>query len=247
MNQTTHYGDTKKEPLRSPLAAWERAYIDRNVMKLPHWIRSWQLTLLTIPFAIGLIAFGRLAHDHRAWLILSSALLAAQWWTDCMDGTLDRVRGEGLVRWGFYMDHFCDFLFMSAVFIGWALMLDDPRSQFLLIMLMLTYQAMMVSSWLMYGATQKFKITYLGFGPTEIRLLCIVVNILVMVFGFKIMAPSVLTVMLVAMACVLVYIVVQSERRLWSLDKTELRNATLEAAESRKRCEESEVSDIVPD
>ncbi|MCE5228849.1 hypothetical protein LLG95_04535 [bacterium] len=222
MTQATHYGDQKKEPLRSPLAAWERAYIDRNVVKLPMWLRSWQLTLLTLPFAAGLIVCGRLARDNQHWLWLSSALLAAQWWTDCMDGTLGRVRGEGLVKWGFYMDHFLDFLFMSATFIGWILMLNQPRAEFLMLMIMLMYQAMMVSSWLVFGATQKFKITYLGVGPTEIRLLCIVVNAAVIVFGKAVMSERALGWTLGLMAAVLVYIVIASQRRLWVMDKSNM-------------------------
>ncbi len=225
MKQATHFGDTKKEPLHSPLAKWERAYIDRNVTKLPLWLRSWQLTLMTLPFAAGLVIFGRLARDQHHWLWLSSLLMVAQWWTDCMDGTLGRVRGEGLVKWGFYMDHFCDFLFMSATFIGWMLLLDAgyPRERILLLLLMLLYQAMMVSSWLMFGATQKFKITYLGFGPTEVRVLCILVNTAAICFGTKVFSAGVLESALALMTLVLVYIVVVSQRRLWDLDKNELR------------------------
>lgn len=220
MTQPAHFGDDKKEPLHSPLARWERAYIDRNVTKLPFWLQSWHLTLMTLPLAAGQIVFGRLARDHHHWLWLSSLLMAAQWWTDSMDGALGRSRREGLIKWGFYMDHFGDFIFMSATFIGWILMLNLPREGFLLMMLMLVYQAMMVSSWLMFGATQKFKITYLGFGPTEVRVFCIVVNIAVICFGTKVFSERILECTLALMTLALVYIVVVSQRRLWMIDKS---------------------------
>ncbi len=43
-----------------------------------------------------------------------------QWFTDSFDGALGRHRDTGIPRWGFYMDHFLDFVFMCPVFIGWS-------------------------------------------------------------------------------------------------------------------------------
>ena len=176
-----------------------------------------------MPFAAGLVVFGWLAGEgSRHWLWLSSLLLVAQWWTDCMDGTLGRVRGEGLVKWGYYMDHFGDFLFMSAAFIGWSLLMPTPRDGFLMLMCMFAYDAMMVSSWLMFGALQRLQITFLGVGPTEIRLFFVVVNI-VIIFGGPEPVAQALPWALGAMAAILAWIVVQGQRALWRADKEALR------------------------
>ncbi len=222
MKPAVNYGDEKKEPMRSPLATWERAFIDRNVVGLPRWLRSWQLTMLTLPFTAGLILAGWLARGSEHWLWLASALMAAQWWTDCMDGTLGRLRGEGLVKWGYYMDHLLDFCFMSAMFVGWALMLGSGPAQFLMLMLMLVYGAMMVSSWLLFGATQRLKIVYLGLGPTEVRLLFVVVNTLIIVMGKEILSVMALATTLALALGVLGWMAWSTQRRLWELDKEAL-------------------------
>jgi len=85
-------GDKKKgQSLLGPL---ERRFIDWAVPKLPRWLRSWQLTLLTIVWSIAMIGFGYLARDNRSWLWAMSAMVFGQWLTDSFDGTLGRTRGE---------------------------------------------------------------------------------------------------------------------------------------------------------
>jgi hypothetical protein len=39
-------------------------------------------------------------------------MLGPQWFTDCLDGALGRYRDTGIPKWGYYMDHFLDFVFM---------------------------------------------------------------------------------------------------------------------------------------
>jgi len=76
---------------------------------------------------------------------------------------------------------------------------------------------MNVNAFLAFGATGALKITYLGLGPTEIRLVYIAVNALVVVLG-----PGILeTAMPYAVALsgfLLLVIVFRTQRRIWAAD-----------------------------
>ena len=75
----------------------------------------------------------------------------------------------------------------------------------------------MVNAYLSFAATNKFKITYLKIGPTEIRLLFIIINTLLIFFGktyLKWSLPYVLTFSLLS----LVYVVYKTQKELWEID-----------------------------
>ena len=169
------FGGDKKLPMTTLLAKPERRFIDKNVSKFPGWIQGYHLTLMTILFSVGLIVFGYLAKDNYAWLWLSSLMLFLQWFTDSFDGALGRFRDTGIPKWGFFMDHFLDFVFMSSVLIGYSFLLEGLSKE-LVYVLIPVFGCFMVSSYLAFGATGEFKITYLGFGPTEIRICFIILN-----------------------------------------------------------------------
>jgi len=109
------FGGDKKLPMKTLLAKYEKKFIDSNVSKFPGWVQGYHLTLMTIPFSAGLIIFGYLAKNNFTWLWLSSLMLFLQWFTDSFDGALGRFRDTGIPKWGFFMDHFLDFVFMSSM------------------------------------------------------------------------------------------------------------------------------------
>jgi len=115
---TEQFGGDKKLPMRTFLARWEKNFIDANISKFPRWIEGYHLTLMTILWAVGLIAFGYLSKNNLNWLWLSSLMFALQWFTDCFDGALGRHRDTGIPKWGYYMDHLLDFVFMCSIFVG---------------------------------------------------------------------------------------------------------------------------------
>jgi len=178
------FGGDKKLPMKTLLARYERKLIDSNIAKFPRWIQGYHLTLLTIPWFIGLIGFGYLAgaRGNLGWLWLSSLMLFLQWFTDCFDGALGRYRGTGIPKWGFYMDHFLDFVFMSSVLIGYSFLLEGFNKQ-IVYFLIPVFGCFMASSFLAFGATGEFKITYLRTGPTEIRICFVILNCLLIWFG----------------------------------------------------------------
>ena len=215
MNSQSFKGD-KKLPMKSLLAGYERKFIDANVSKFPNWLQSYHLTLITIPLTAGMIIFGYLAKTNLNWLWLSSLMLFLQWFTDSFDGALGRHRNTGIPKWGFYMDHLLDFAFMSAVFLGYSFLFEG-HNKILVFFLVPAYGSLMVSSFLAFGATGEFKITYLRTGPTEVRLCFIVLNFCITIFGTGFVEKSLLYffILLLIGLCIVIY---RTQKYIWDID-----------------------------
>ncbi|MHC4553336.1 MAG: CDP-alcohol phosphatidyltransferase family protein, partial [Planctomycetota bacterium] len=211
-------GCDKKAPMRTLLAPHEKRFILWLAPKFPLWVKSWHLTMLTVPWSVGVIGFGMLAGHtgNLHWLWLSSVMIFLQWFTDCFDGAIGRDRNEGLVKWGFYMDHFLDFVFMCAVFIGWSYLFGGVYNKLLWFM-SLGMGCLMVNSFLGFGATNEFKITYLGTGPTEMRLYFMLINAAITIFGTRWLLIS-LPYIFIAFWLGICVVVFRSQRHIYNLD-----------------------------
>jgi hypothetical protein len=197
------FGGDKKLPMKSALTRYERRVIDANIQRLPNWIQGYHLTLMTIPWSIGLMIFGCLARTNYHWLWCSSLMLFMQWFTDSFDGALGKYRNTGIP-------------FMSSVLIGYSFLVDDLNKQ-LVYLLIPVFGCFMVSSYLVFGATNEFKITYLGVGPTEIRIYFIILNCLIIFFGVGWIEKSLVYILVISIAvmCVVVY---RTQKYIWEKD-----------------------------
>lgn len=206
----------KKLPLKSPLAKVERRFIDYWVPKFPRWIEGYHLTLTTVLWSAGLILSGYLAKQDLRWLWLASGMLFMQWFTDSFDGAIGRYRDTGIPKWGYYMDHFLDFVFMCSILIGYAFLFEGIHRNILLILIPLS-GAFMVNSYLSFAATTEFKITFLGAGPTELRLLIILLNTMIILFGTGFVKKALPFMPLIA-AMVLTFVVYRTQKYIWLKD-----------------------------
>ena len=223
MSNEPFSGD-KKLPMKSALAGYERRLIDANIKRFPNWIQGYHLTLMTIGWSIGLIIFGWLAKTNYHWLWCSSLMLFMQWFTDSFDGALGRHRDTGIPKWGFYMDHFLDFVFMASVFIGYSFLLEGLNKE-LVYLLIPVFGCFMVSSYLAFGATNEFKITFMGVGPTEIRIYFVLLNCLIIFFGIE-WIEKVLSYILVISMAVLCVVVYRTQKYIWNKDMTDKMTGT---------------------
>lgn len=210
------FGGDKKLPMKSLLAKAERNFIDKNVAKFPKWIEGYHLTLMTIPLSVGLVVFGFLARNNLHWLWLSSLMLFLQWFTDSFDGALGRFRDTGIPKWGFFMDHLLDFVFMCAIFIGYSFLLE-PAGRQIVYLLIPVFGCFMVSSFLAFGATGEFKITYLGAGPTELRIYFVILNCLLIFFDTA-WIEKILVYILIISICALCFVVFRTQKYIWQID-----------------------------
>jgi archaetidylinositol phosphate synthase len=183
---------------------------------VPLSIRSYHVTLLTALWS-GLVLVGdALAVQNRRWLFAVSAIVAIQYLTDAVDGKLGVLRGDGLVRWGFYTDHLLDYAFLCAILLGYTLLVPT-QLQWMMTALLAVAIGFMVSSFLACAVEGNLGISYLRVGPVEIRLLFIAINTW-LALGGRAPLETVLPMVLVASLTALCALVVQTQRRLWRLD-----------------------------
>lgn len=198
------------------MTPWEAKLVVWAAPRVPRAIRTYHLTLCTIPISLLIILFGYLAHFQIQWLWGMSAMIFMQWVTDGLDGAVGRMRDEGFIKWGFYMDHFLDYIFLCAILIGYMLMLPD-ESKWIHFFVLAVFGAFMVNSFLSFSATNEFRIAYLGIGPTEVRLVFIAINTLLIFFSRTYMVwalPYVLGFSFLGL-CFIVY---RTSKHLWELD-----------------------------
>lgn len=210
-----------KKATTSLLHKPEQKFIKWAIPKIPKFIHSWQLTLFTIVWSAGAIYFGWLSASNELWLIAFSGMVFGQWLTDSLDGTLGKTRGEGLVKWGFFMDHFLDTVFSGSLVIGYAF-LAPGGTGFLFSLLLMVTMAMMALSFLSFAATNRFTVAYHGIGPTEIRISYILLNLALFLYGNDIIwvgLPAVLALNFVILA----KLVIDTHRELWAIDKEALK------------------------
>jgi len=218
MTEKENFGGDKKLPMRSIFAGPEKIFIDKLTPKFPLWLEGYHLTLMTILWSAGLITFGYLAHrqENYHWLWLSSLMLFLQWFTDSFDGSLGRYRDTGIPKWGFYMDHFLDYVFMVSLLIGYSFLFEGYQ-QTLIYLLIPIFGCFMISSYLSFGATNEFKITYLLTGPTEIRLWCILFNCAVIIWGIDLIEKILLYFFILSIIglCIVVF---RTQKYIWKVD-----------------------------
>jgi len=217
MQQVQFNGDKKVGT--SLLHRPEQRFIAFALPYVPKWIHTYHLTLATIPTSIGIILCSYLAHFHIAWLWVVSALIALQWLTDALDGAVGRARNEGLVRWGYYMDHFLDYIFLASILIGYMLLLPD-HFKYMYFFILAILSAFMVNSYLAFAATNQFRVSYMRIGPTEVRIVFILINLLLFFLGKTYIAgtlPWLLGASFVGL-CAVIY---RTQKHIWELDMAE--------------------------
>ncbi len=184
--------------------------------RIPAWIESYHLTMLTLVWSLAILGFSYLAARDIRWLWAVSVMVVCQWFTDHYDGKLGKYRDTGLVKWGYYMDHLLDYFFLASVIIGYAFILPE-RSRYQLLFMLVLFGAYDMSTFLVFAATEELKISYLKFGPTEFRVALVVINALLVQYGPRQMINGVNEVNAGALLglCVMVY---KAHNQIWQID-----------------------------
>jgi len=208
-------GDRKKT-INSITGHLEQRLIRSTIQKVPRWIEGYHLTLMSIPWSAGLIYFGYLAQGNRNWLWASSFMIFLHWFTDSYDGALGRLRDTGIPKWGYHMDHFLDYVFLCAILIGYSFLFGESnvRNVFLIMAIAVGF---MMNSYISFAATTEFKITFLGFGPTEGRILFVLFNTYLIFFGFGWVQRHLIWTVPILLAG-LVVVIYRTQKYIWGVD-----------------------------
>ena len=129
------------------LLHFERKFINAFLPLVPSWMSTVHLTLMTILWSGLIVFFGYLADKNINWLWGSNACILLQYITDMLDGEVGRHRNTGLIKWGFYMDHFLDYVFLCAIIIGYSFLLPLSYSSLILLYLAVSGCFMCMSFW----------------------------------------------------------------------------------------------------
>jgi len=201
------------------LTPLERRLAIRVLPRIPSWLETYHLTMLTLVWSGFILFFSYLAKNDLRWLWGVSAMVAMQYVTDHYDGKIGKYRGTGLVRWGYYMDHLLDYVFLCSVIIGYGFILPE-RSRFQLLIMLAIFAGYEVSTFLAFAATDRLKISYFKLGPTEFRLALIVINALLVQFGTRKMVNG-LKYVNIGAAIGLAVMVYRMHKTIWALDMKE--------------------------
>ncbi len=204
----TFAGD--KKHLVHFLVPYEKKLIAALLPVVPAQMSTVHLTLMTVLWSIVIIAAGYLAQHDMRWMALFSAGIFLQYVTDMLDGAVGRLRGTGLIKWGFYMDHFLDFIFLCSIITGYSFLL--PASFLPLVLLCLACCAgFMVHAFLDFAITNNFKISVNEFGVSEARMALILFNI-GLIFTGKDLLVSIFP-FFVTLACIALCAVVYNSQK----------------------------------
>ena len=221
---STFKGDKKVGS--SILTTVEKRFVKKYISIIPPQVETYHLTMCTIVWSLGMVYCGHLAKGNIAWIWGCTLMLCLQYLTDLFDGAIGRHRNTGLIKWGFYMDHFLDFIFSGAIVIAYALM-SPPNLEIYFFALLVCSGAFLVNSFLCFASTNEFEIYHYGLGPTEIRIGFAIMNLIICIFStsiFKFWLPIILTANVIA----LVVMVFSSHKKLWKIDMYKKRKSAWE-------------------
>ena len=201
---------------KSILSRWENNFRKRWVSRLPPWIETWHLTYMTLAWSAGILLASWKARQDLNWMWFVSLMVIAQYLTDLFDGAVGRYRHTGLIKWGYYMDHLLDYFFQCSIVVGYMWIAPEGLTWYFVGMLVIS-SAYMVSSFLSFAATNEFEIYFFGIGPTEIRILVILLNTSIILLG-TVKWPITVPIFFWTMLAGLFVLILKTHRKLWRLD-----------------------------
>jgi len=171
IKQHTRVNHTLTAPLERPALGWLAAHS-------PAWISPDVLTALGVLGSVMCFFGYWLSGRDVAWLWLVNAGFVVNWYGDSLDGTIARYRKIERPKFGFYIDHTVDAVaeFLTIIGIGMSPFMRLDIAAFALI----GYLLMSVHVYVRTAVDGVFKISYGTFGPTELRIIIVLVNLAIL-------------------------------------------------------------------
>lgn len=170
--------ETSKRIQTSLLNSVEKKALIWMAQRQPEWVTSDLLTYIGVAGSVLFLIGGILAKCNNYYLWISILGLVIHWYGDSMDGTLARVRDIQRPLYGFFIDHTLDVVTTAVICIGAGL---SPMFKMEVALFVLTgYLALSVYTYIGIILKNEFCLTYGKFGPTEFRLVLVIMSILYM-------------------------------------------------------------------
>lgn len=160
--------DILLDPLERPALQWLAAH-------MPGWVTPDICTIIGVLGAVIIMLSYLLTLISKNYLWFASLGFIINWFGDSMDGTLARYRHIERPNYGFFLDHIVDAINEVLIFIGLGL---TPFIHFNIACLtLIAYLLLSILVYVTTCVTGEFKISYGKLGPTEVRVLAILLNI----------------------------------------------------------------------
>ena len=173
INNPRRINDILLGPLERPTLKWLAAH-------MPAWVTPDILTAIGVLGSVGVAVSYALTMYDRNFLWLASLGFIINWFGDSLDGTLARHRRIERPIYGFFVDHTIDAVSGTMIFLGLGL---TPYVSFSVACLaLIAYLMLSVLVFVRTSVAGIFKISYGKLGPTEVRALAVILNI-IMYFG----------------------------------------------------------------
>lgn len=173
INNHRRVNDILLGPLERPTLKWLAAH-------MPAWVTPDTCTVVGVLGSLVVAASYLLSGYDRNFLWLASLGFVINWLGDSLDGTLARHRHIERPIYGFFVDHVVDAFSVSVILLALGL---TPYVNFTIACLtLIAYLLLSVLVFVRTSAVGEFKISYGKLGPTEIRLLAVLLNT-IMYFG----------------------------------------------------------------
>ncbi|MBQ9194648.1 MAG: CDP-alcohol phosphatidyltransferase family protein [Bacteroidales bacterium] len=155
-------------PLEKKILVW-------LAQRMPAWVTSDMLTFVGFLGAVIMGVGYALSNLNLHWLWLSCFGLLVNWFGDSLDGSLARVRGTQRKTYGFFIDHNVDVINETIMFVGVGC--SPLVNMSFAMMALVGYFMLSIYVYIDCHLKGEMRLTYGGLGPTEFRLLLILVNI----------------------------------------------------------------------
>ncbi len=156
------------------LARFERYVLPRLAAAMPKWVKPDHMTVLGLIASTGIAIAYVLTNRQENWLWAVNALLVVQWFGDSLDGNLARYRKAERPRYGYYLDHLTDAY--STLMIGLGLGLSPYMLLSVGLAIVIAYLILSINVYLETHVFGEFTFSYGKLGPTEVRVLLIILN-----------------------------------------------------------------------
>lgn len=170
----TRVNDILLSPLERPALQWLAA-------RMPTWVNPDMLTGVGIFGAVVIFLGYLLSNQNREYLWLANLGFMINWFGDSLDGTLARYRQIERPKYGFFVDHTVDSFNEVLIVVGLGL---SPYVTFSVACLgLIGYLLMSILVYIRTYVYGVFQISYGKFGPTEVRVILIMLDTVMFFWG----------------------------------------------------------------
>ena len=160
----------------SVLNALEKKVLVWLAERQPRWVTSDMMTFIGVLGAVVIAVGYILTSQSINFLWLSSLGFIINWYGDSLDGTLARVRNTQRPIYGYYLDHTVDAINEVMIFVGVGL--SGLMHLEIALLALVMYLLMTINVSINAHLKKEFKLTYACMGPTEFRIIMIIINTL---------------------------------------------------------------------